>query len=114
MPSVANPASALLRVRNLAITYRNAANSEVRAIDGVDFSIAHGEIVGLLGESGCGKTSIGMALLGMLPSWARQSGTIYFHNKDLASLSQNQMRKVRGAGIAMIFQDPALALNPVI
>src|SRR3954466_13833141 len=114
MPSVANPASALLRVRNLAITYRNAANSEVRAVDGVDFCIADGEIVGLLGESGCGKTSIGMALLGVLPTVATRSGTMHFRENDLAELSQNEMREVRGAGIAMIFQDPALALHPLI
>src|SRR5438270_8284337 len=114
MPSVANPGSALLRVRNLAITYRNAANAEVRAVDGVDFSIADGEILGLLGESGCGKTSIGMALLGVLPSVATRSGTMHFREKGLAELSQNEMREVRGAGIAMIFQDPALALHPLI
>src|SRR3954467_10190864 len=114
MPSVAKPGSALLRVRNLAITYRNAANSEVRAVDGVDFAIADGEVVGLLGESGCGKTSIGMALLGVCPSVAPRSGTMHFREKDLAELSQNEMRKIRGAGIAMIFQDPALALHPLI
>jgi ABC-type glutathione transport system ATPase component len=114
MPSVANPGSALLRVRNLAITYRNAANSEVRAVNGVDFTIADGEIVGLLGESGCGKTSIGMALLRVLPSVATTAGTMHFREKDLTELSQNEMRKIRGAGIAMIFQDPALALHPLI
>src|SRR4051812_29183944 len=114
MPSVANPGSALLRVRNLAITYRNAANSEVRAVDGVDFTIADGEIVGLLGESGCGKTSIGMAVLRVLPSVATTAGTVHFREKDLTELSQNEMRKIRGAGIAMIFQDPALALHPLI
>jgi ABC-type glutathione transport system ATPase component len=114
MPSVANPGSALLRVRNLAITYRNAANSEVRGVDGVEFTIADGEIVGLLGESGCGKTSIGMALLGMLPSVATRSGTVHFRERDLAELSPNEMREVRGAGIAMIFQDPAVALHPLI
>jgi ABC-type glutathione transport system ATPase component len=114
MPSIANPGSALLRVRNLAIAYRNAANAEVRAVDGIDCSIADGEIVGLLGESGCGKTSIGMALLGVLPSAATRSGTMHFREKDLAELNQNEMREVRGAGIAMIFQDPALALHPLI
>jgi ABC-type glutathione transport system ATPase component len=114
MPSVANPGSALLRVRNLAVTYRNAANSELRAVDGIDFTIADGDIVGLLGESGCGKTSIGMALLGMLPSVATRSGTMHFREKDLAELSPKEMREVRGAGIAMIFQDPALALHPLI
>ena len=114
MSSATNSNRALLRVQDLAITYRTDANSEVRAVDSVDFSIADGEIVGLLGESGCGKTSIGMALLGVLPSAATLSGTMHFREKDLAELNQDEMREVRGAGIAMIFQDPALALHPLI
>jgi ABC-type glutathione transport system ATPase component len=114
MSSVTNAKSPLLRVHDLAITYKNGAHSETTAVDGVAFSICDGEIVGLLGESGCGKTTIGMALLRMLPSTARQSGAVYFRGKDIANLSQNEMRKVRGAGIATVFQDPALALNPVM
>jgi peptide/nickel transport system ATP-binding protein len=114
MPSLTNADSALLRVRDLTITYKNGANSEIRAVDGVDFSIADGEVVGLLGESGCGKTSTGMALLGLLPTTATRSGAIYVGERDLAGLSQSEVRKIRGAGIAMIFQDPALALHPLI
>src|SRR5438874_1212349 len=114
MPSATNADSALLRARDLTITYKNGADSEIRAVDRVDFSIATGEIVGLLGESGCGKTSIGMALLGMLPSTATRSGAMHFGERDLANLNQNEMREMRGAGIAMIFQDPALALHPLI
>ena len=114
MSSVTNAKSPLLRVHDLAITYKNGAHSETTAVDGVAFSICDGEIVGLLGESGCGKTTIGMALLRMLPSTARQSGAVYFRGKNIANLSQNEMRKVRGAGIATVFQDPALALNPVM
>ncbi|MFL6301008.1 MAG: ABC transporter ATP-binding protein [Terriglobales bacterium] len=101
-------------MQDLAIGYNNGTNTEIRAVDKVDFSIADGEIVGLLGESGCGKTSIGMALLGMLPRTASVSGTIYFGERELAGLSSRELRKVRGGEIAMIYQDPALALHPLI
>ena len=114
MSSVPDPGGALLCVRDLTITYRNGAHAGIRAVDGVDLSVAHGEIVGLLGESGCGKTSIGMALLGMLPSTATRSGGMYFRNEDLATLTPDEMREIRGAGIAMVFQDHTLALNPAM
>jgi len=114
MESVTNTEEPVLRVRDLRVTYKNGANPEICAVEDVDFSIANGEIVGLLGESGCGKTSLGMAVLGMLPPAFARSGTIYFRGKNLASLTPSEMRKVRGADIAMIFQDPALALHPLL
>ncbi len=114
MSPVTNSTDSLLRVQDLAIGYRNGRNIETRVVENVDFSIGDGEILGLLGESGCGKTSIGMALLGMLPRSASLSGTIYFGDRELGGLSQSELQKMRGSGIATIFQDSALALHPLI
>ena len=86
------------------------------AVDGVSLTLAAGEVLGLVGESGCGKSLTALAILGLLPRPAGriERGRIEFRGKDLVHASQSEMNQVRGKDIAMIFQEPMTALNPVI
>ena len=84
-------------------------------LGGVSFEIRPGTIVGLFGDSGCGKSTLAMALLGLLPPERyRVRGQVLVNGRDLTLLSERELARVRGAQIAMIFQDPLLALNPVL
>ncbi len=101
---------ALLSVRDLAV-----AIGRSRPVDGVSFDIAAGETFALLGESGCGKSMTALALMRLLPPVAAiKAGTVRFDGRDTFSLAETAMRDVRGAGMAMIFQEPATSLNPVM
>ncbi|WP_458757027.1 ABC transporter ATP-binding protein [Afipia sp. TerB] len=103
----------LLDVRNLSLSFATA-DGNLPIIRDVNFSVAAGERVGIVGESGCGKTVTGLSLLRLLPPHsARLSGHILFEGRDLATLSAREMRAVRGRDIAMIFQEPMSALDPV-
>ena len=105
----------VLCVRNLRVTYRQSPKREVPALCDVNFHIARGEIVGVSGPSGSGKTSLGLALLNILPASAIvRADAINFAGKDLLSLSERQMRAIRGKRIAMMHQEAALSLNPVM
>lgn len=106
---------ALLNVSNLKTTFRTKAGT-VRAVNGVDFNIDEGELVGLVGESGCGKSVSMRSILRIIqqPPGKIVADKIIFEEKDLLSLSEEQMRKIRGRKIAMIFQDPMTSLNPVL
>ena len=105
----------LLQVRDLAVSYAMDGRRQSVAIDDLNFDIAEGEAVGLLGESGCGKTTLGLSLLRLLPKGGRLlRGAITFREKDLMTLAERDLQKVRGAGISMVYQEPGLALNPVI
>ena len=105
----------LLAVKDLNITYRGADASRHHAVQNASFDIEAGEVLGLMGESGCGKTSVALALLGLLSKdQAQVSGSIQFHAKELLMLDQRALCAVRGAGISMVFQDPEIALNPVM
>jgi len=88
----------------------------VVAVDGIDFSVAQGELVALVGESGCGKSLTGLALLGLLPTSARlgRHTSITFEGQELAGLDDAAYRPFRGARMAMVFQDPTASLNPVM
>jgi oligopeptide/dipeptide ABC transporter ATP-binding protein len=103
----------LLEVRNLK-TYFYTPDGVVKAVDGVDFSIARGEVLGLVGESGCGKsvTSFSIMRLISLPGKIID-GKIIFEGRDLVQLSENEMVDIRGNRISMIFQQPQSSLNPV-
>ncbi len=87
----------------------------VRAVDGVDFALERGEIMGLVGESGSGKSVTGFSILGLVDAPGRVvGGKIVFQGEDLARIPESRMRTLRGAKVAMIFQDPMMTLNPVL
>ncbi|MBC7078456.1 MAG: ABC transporter ATP-binding protein, partial [Synergistales bacterium] len=98
----------LLEVKDLA-TYFYTDEGIVKALDGVSFSIDEGEILGLVGETGCGKSVTATSIMGLIPSPPGRivRGSILFNGRELLSLSERQMRSIRGREIAMIFQDPA-------
>ncbi len=105
----------LALVHELSVTYLPDSDQPVHALDHACLEIRPGELVGILGESGSGKSTLAAALLKLLPTDARyDSGTIYFRGRDLLALPETALRRIRGAEIALIPQDPALALNPVI
>jgi oligopeptide/dipeptide ABC transporter ATP-binding protein len=106
---------ALALVHGLSVTYLPDTDQPVHALDHASLEIRRGELVGILGESGSGKSTLAAALLRLLPGDARyDSGSIHFRNRDMLSLPESALRRIRGAEIALIPQDPALALNPVI
>jgi ABC-type glutathione transport system ATPase component len=105
----------LLAVENLNVFYRCPDESQQHAVEDVSFDIGSGEVLGLMGESGCGKTSIALAILGLLSKeQAHISGSIQFLGKELIAIDQSALRSIRGAGISMVFQEPGIALNPVM
>jgi oligopeptide/dipeptide ABC transporter ATP-binding protein len=104
---------AILDVRDLCVYYQTR-QGKVRAIDGVSFAIEQGESLGLVGESGCGKTTVGKALLRLLADNASiENGEVLFKGRDLVGLSPGEMRSIRGKEIAMIPQSAMNALDPV-
>ena len=103
----------LLSVRGLSVEFPTR-QGPVHAVEGLSFEIARGDTLALVGESGSGKSTVALALLRLVASPGRiVSGEILFDGRDLAPLSEDEIRKVRGRDIAMIFQDPMMALNPV-
>jgi len=86
----------------------------LRAVDNVDLSLAPGGTLGVVGESGCGKTMLSRAILQLLPKRAKLSGRVMFGGRDLAALSPESLRKLRGPELAVVFQDPMTSLNPVL
>lgn len=103
----------LLSVKNLSIGYETKKGL-VKAVDNISFDLEKGRPLGFVGESGCGKTTIGMTLMGLLPDNGRVlGGSIDFQGQDLATLTEDLWRKVRGKEVAMIFQAAMNALNPV-
>jgi peptide/nickel transport system ATP-binding protein len=102
----------LLEVEDLSIELPTPSGLR-RIVRDVSFSLQAGHSLGVVGESGSGKTLSALALMGLLPEGARVSGALRFEGRDLAKLSENEMRKLRGDRIAMIFQEPMTALNPL-
>ena len=99
----------LLQIDNLTIAF-----GDRKVVDGISFGIAPGETLGLVGESGSGKSATSLAILRLLPPTAHISGSISLAGQSLLSLPEAEMRRLRGQGIAMIFQEPMTALNPVM
>ena len=105
--------SPLLRIRDLGISFRTRTGA-LQITRGVSFDVAPGERIGLVGESGCGKTVTGLSLMRLLPKdSARINGAIAFEGRDLLAMPERGMREIRGRDIAMIFQEPMSALDPV-
>ena len=103
----------LLRVEHLSIEFKTDKGS-LRAVDDISYDIAPGKTLGLVGESGCGKSTTALALMGLLPSVASVSGQAHFLGTELFNQTEKEWRGVRGNRMAMIFQEPMTALNPVI
>jgi peptide/nickel transport system ATP-binding protein/oligopeptide transport system ATP-binding protein len=108
-PAAGDP---VLAVRDLRVRYDGTRT--VHAVNGVSFDVGAGEIFGLVGESGCGKSATLRALIGLLPKTAHVAGEVRFRGADLVAMSERELRATRGAGISMIFQDPMTYLNPVL
>jgi peptide/nickel transport system ATP-binding protein len=103
---------AVLRVEGLSVQYHGSRGT-VRAVDDVSFVLERGEVFGLVGESGCGKSATLRALIGLLPPGTGLEGTIEYEGRGPAT-SERQLRAIRGQGVSMISQDPMTALNPVM
>jgi oligopeptide transport system ATP-binding protein len=104
----------LLSVEDLCVEFWTQRGT-VHAVNGISFDIAPGETLGIVGESGCGKSVTSLALMGILPRAGRiTGGTAMFGDRDLFTLSDRELRRIRGRDIAMIFQDPMTSLNPVL
>ena len=103
----------LVQVENLSVHYPGAG-SPIRAVDGMTFQLEAGETYALVGESGCGKTATGLAILRLVEPGRITGGRVCFDGRDLTALSEREMCKVRGDGIGMVFQEPAAALDPVM
>ncbi len=115
MASIAGDTTPLLDVRNL-VTHFMTDEGPVRVVEDVSFQINEGETLGLVGESGCGKSVTALSIMRLIqtPPGKIESGEIYFQGQDLLQISGEEMRAVRGREIAMIFQEPMTSLNPVL
>ncbi len=104
--------SALLELRRLAVSFATD-DGTVRAVDGIDLSLERGRTLGLVGESGCGKSVTSLAVMGLLPPEnSTVEGEVRFEGRDLLTLGAREIRDLRGARLAMIFQEPMTSLNP--
>jgi peptide/nickel transport system ATP-binding protein len=114
-PGVKGASEAVLEIRGLEAIYRTDEGT-VRAVNGIDFSIAERETIGLVGETGAGKTTTALSILRLLPERTGHvmAGEILYKGQDLLKKSEEEMRLIRGACISMIFQDPMTALNPIL
>ena len=104
----------LLQIRDLRVQF-SSLRGTVKALDGVDLTVREREIIGLVGESGCGKTITGLSVLQLLPRPQAEytSGQILFRGDDLLARSESEMQHIRGGEVSMVFQDPLASLNPV-
>ena len=101
----------VLELRNLTTVFPTR-RGEVRAVDAVNLTVYPGQILGLVGESGCGKSTVLLSILGLIPSPGSIQGQVLLDGSDMSRLSTRGLRSVRGKDIAMIFQDPLSTLNP--
>ena len=105
----------ILEVRNLK-TFFETRTGTVKAVNGVDLTLSHGDTLGIVGESGCGKTVLSYSIMRLIPSPPGRivAGEIIFNGTDLLSIDEDEMRRLRGKEISMIFQEPMNSLNPVL
>ena len=113
MSAPAAAAAPVLQVAGLDVDIR-LRRSVVHAVQGVSLDVAPGETVGIVGESGCGKSTLGLALAGLLPSNTQVRGSIRLDGRELAGLSERDLRPVRGTEVGIVFQDPMTSLNPTV
>ena len=114
MDTLASQTTPLLEVSALHTSF-NTDEGIVRAVDGVDFHIQKGEILGIVGESGCGKSVTALSVMRLIRSPGKiESGDIKFHGESLLAYPEEEMRQLRGKRISMIFQQPQSSLNPVL
>ncbi len=105
----------VLEVEDLAVTFDRKGEQPTLAVDGVSFAVGPGETVGLVGESGCGKSVTSLAIMGLLPSrGVSVSGSVRLEGQELIGAADKRLRKLRGAHMAMVFQDPLSSLNPTV
>lgn len=105
----------VLQIRNLSVRYRSKTGQLFTAVEDVSLDVRAGEAVGLMGESGCGKSSLALAVLGLLAKERCEvQGSVQFDGKELLPLDEPSLQKVRGASISLIHQEPFLALSPMI
>lgn len=109
------PQNPLLAVKNLKTVFKTDEGI-LNAVNGVSFSLNSGEVLGIVGESGCGKSVTCLSILGLIPSPPGKitGGEAYFEGKEILQISEDEKRKIRGRDIAMIFQDPMTSLNPFL
>src|SRR5262245_2028707 len=112
-PSMRNPAPALLEVRGLRTLFKGE-QGEARAVDGVDFQLQRGRTLGIVGESGCGKSVTALSIMGLVPQPPGRiaAGEVLFEGEDLLKSAPQRLRDLRGDQLAMIFQEPMTSLNP--
>lgn len=109
------PNAPVLEVDELTVTFKRKGETGTRAVDGVSFSVAPGETIGLVGESGCGKSVTSLAVMGLLPKRGVQvGGSVRFDGQELVGAGDEVLRRMRGADMAMVFQDPLSSLNPTV
>lgn len=105
----------LLEVRDLRVAYRARGGQSLRALDGVSFRVESGEVMGILGESGSGKSTLAASLLGLLRESAIvQTGSVLFEGRDLLQAGPDELQRIRGKRISLIFQEPSVALHPIM
>ncbi|MEU1644025.1 ABC transporter ATP-binding protein [Micromonospora zamorensis] len=109
----AGTAAPVLAIRDLSVSFPTETGT-VSAVDGVSLDLASGEIVGMVGESGCGKSVTAMSIAGLLPRSARVTGSVRLDGTELVGARESALRRVRGQEIAYIFQEPMTSLNPVL
>ena len=113
MSDIGTKGSSLLQVEDLRVYFETRRFGVVKAVDGVSFSLSPGESLGIVGESGSGKTVTALSILRLEPKPAKiVGGHIWYRGEDLVQKRQNEMRKLRGAELSMILQDPMTSLNP--
>ena len=104
----------LLEIEDLRVELPHRSGGMLPAVDGVDLQVGAGEVLGVAGESGSGKTMTALATLGLLPHGARTTGSIRLAGRELLGLPERELRDVRGKQVAMVAQDPRTALHPML